>query len=391
MVLGRNPLQGTEDRPAQAAVRRRESAALFWTAMIRNHGPAHDYRVFVSDDSRESVDRERCRNMLRQVALTTEVDIVYAGHEEREAYCRRLAEDASLPSATVRLGQLGFTGAYRTAGATRNSVLLQTVGSTVLSADDDVVCSPANVPTTRCGDGIAFEGHEDPADFWCFTDRSDALMFTQPLDIDAVAEHEKLLGTKVMSLVGGALRRGRTRDLDGLCAHLIASLLSGTGTVDLTFSGLRGDCGLYSNLGIVASSNRETRGRAQSDSAGMLASRETVSQVLRTHVAHGDAAGIGACFGFDNRRLLPPFLPGFDNEDRVFFSLVARCCDESYIGHLPFTLYHDPTGPRAYRPDADGSAIFFKAASPFGTCHHPWRLLRNEWLVWASTYRVSAH
>lgn len=322
----------------------------------RRHLGREAVNFFVTDDSPSSTARERCRGDFRRFSLATGATVFYAGYEERETFARSLAEDKAIPPDVVRLTLFGFSGPKKGPGTNRNCILLQTLGSLVLSADDDVVCDPAIVPGTHPQGCAVFEGHQNPTEYWCFSDRLSALQFAQPVDLDVVTAHKEVLGRNMPSLLGEALRSGARLDLDNLCGHLISSLLSGTGTVRVTFNGLRGDCGLHSDIGITASQNRSTRERVQlfdASNSDILRSRQTVSQVLRKHVSHGDAAGIGACFGLDNRSILPPFLPAFRNQDGLFFNLIGRCYEESYVGHLPFTLVHQPPEDRYYEPDGE--------------------------------------
>jgi hypothetical protein len=56
-------------------------------------------------------------------------------------------------------------------------------------------------------------------------------------------------------------------------------------------------------------------------------------------------------FGFDNRRLLPPFFPVGRNSDGFFGVMVPRTIEGSRVAFLPTVLLHAPQEPRAFAGD----------------------------------------
>lgn len=55
-----------------------------------------------------------------------------------------------------------------------------------------------------------------------------------------------------------------------------------------------------------------------------------------------------ATFGYDNRTLLPPFMPVLRAEDDIFGFTVRACIEDGYFGHLPTAVFHSPVDTRAY-------------------------------------------
>src|SRR5205823_3119990 len=121
------------------------------------------------------------RECLRNLSRATDTSVSYAGSEQREAFAHWLAEDSAIPPEILRFALL-TSSAQRGPGASRNCILLQTLGSAILSSDDDIVCSPATVPGTQSSGGAVFEGHQNPAEFWCFADQLHALQFGKPVE-----------------------------------------------------------------------------------------------------------------------------------------------------------------------------------------------------------------
>src|SRR5262249_40511707 len=77
-------------------------------------------------------------------------------------------------------------------GANRNSLLLDTIGALVFSADDDTRCVTAQAPD--CHEAIAFSSAYDPTNFWFFADRRAAFDAVTGSDVDLLRCHERFLG-----------------------------------------------------------------------------------------------------------------------------------------------------------------------------------------------------
>jgi hypothetical protein len=57
-------------------------------------------------------------------------------------------------------------------------------------------------------------------------------------------------------------------------------------------------------------------------------------------------------FGYDNRRLLPPFLPVMQGQDGLFGITLRECFRQGCIGHLPRAIVHAPMRTRKFDQDS---------------------------------------
>lgn len=160
-----------------------------------------------------------------------------------------------------------------------------------------------------------------------FADRSAALQSMCWQDLSLLDCHERLLGRPLAEFIEG-----------------------GPGRIGLVTSGVVGDCGMASSLGVQASANEATRARLLSSERAYrqgIASREIVRQARRLAVSR-HAGLIMTCFSADHSEALPPFLPTGRNEDGVFGAMIMAMLPELHLGHLPVSLLHDPCEVRAY-------------------------------------------
>jgi hypothetical protein len=315
----------------------------------------HGWRpsFLIADDSPGEAAWRLCRSQLRGMAERAGVRLVYSGRAERRRLVRALNKSGELPPEVIRFALLGDGFGGETIGANRNGILLQLLGSKLLCADDDTVCRPA-VVANSLKPGVCLGNHESVNQFWFFENRKSALRHVCPKDLDVIAEHERLLGHGLPEVTGLACEG--PVDMKGTCGHLLQSLASGRGSVGVTLNGIAGDSGMHANTWLLLYGEHETRKRlAMSETYHMAAeSRNVVRQVMTPTIAHAGPL-MSTVIGLDNRQLLPPFFPVYRNEDGVFGECLARCFPDCYVGHLPWTLVHNPPERKAYAADAASS------------------------------------
>ncbi len=311
--------------------------------------------IFVSDDSRDEKHRAVCLEALASLDYPG-LNVWYAGLNEKAAFAKWLAEKGDIPPDLIRFALFGSGPRSRTTGANRNAILFHTLGSRVLSVDDDTICDPAVLPNTNTELTVA--GHWIPAEVWCFPTYSEATGFGTRVMLDVIGEHEKYLGKPIGNLLSVARQDRKLGSMDAMCTHMMSSLLSGLGQVRATFNGARGDSGYFSDLALIAHRSLATRRRIQdlgSQYREYVGSRQIARQAPSTTICHSDAASIGMYIGLDNASPLPPFLPDCRNQDGIFANIVGLLSDHHYVAHLPFTMAHKPTESRSYALDRDQS------------------------------------
>lgn len=97
----------------------------------------------------------------------------------------------------------------------------------------------------------------------------------------------------------------------------------------------------------------DSRGRlleSESTYRSAFSSREVLRAVNRACITDNPFF-FAAAFGYDNRELLPPFMPVLRAEDDIFGFTVRACIEDSYFGHLPTAVLHAPVEARAYFPE----------------------------------------
>ncbi len=306
----------------------------------RAHGRA--IRVFVSDDGGRA--SPSCLTVLQEIARSFGLEVSYATRAHRQQYARLLSVRGRIPPQVVSFALLGDGWPGESIGANRNAILLRTRGDSILSVDDDTVCRPRLAPAPSRSD-LDLRGDGDVSEVWFCPDRAAAQDAGRAADVDVFGEHAALLGR---SLSAAARARGAdTIRMDDACDHLLASLLSHRGTVVATMNGLAGDAAVHSFESFGLHDSLETRRRfvALRESGSPWRSREVIRQAPATTVSHGGHF-MSTYVGLDNRTLLPPFMPSFRSEDRVFSETLGHCGDGVFYGHLPWTLDHSPGNAR---------------------------------------------
>ncbi len=302
----------------------------------QQHGRTPD--LIVADDSASAETRAGTRTALQRLERNFSARIRYAGLPEKSRFADALAGESGLPLAIIRFALLGDERYAVSTGANRNCLLLDTLGALMLSVDDDTRCRMAATPGRE--DAVAFHRGYDPTEFWFFPDRTRALESVSPVEVDVLGCHEALLGHATADLGGPA---------------------DATGRVAVTLHGLLGDSGMSSprHYLTLTGASRDRLLASSEAYRSAFRSREVLRAVRRPTVSAGSFC-MTTFIGFDNRVLLPPFLPVQRNADGVFGLLVQKCTSEGRLAFLPWVLLHSPDGLRTFTPDemaTDGASV----------------------------------
>ena len=311
-----------------------------------------DRRVeyLVVDTAPEAETRDRTREMLRAVGTRHDVAVRYAGLEERQRFGNALAR-AGLPRPAIDFALFDPEGCDLVYGAARNTILLATVGQSVLCADDDTVCSLAEV-TESSTEGLALSSQNDPTSVWFFPDHEAAVARVRHLDRSVLAVHEELLGRDVASCLEFA-PAPELLGVDDTDGAFLRGVESGRAHVAVTSTGMLGDAGSAMPPAIRLL-DAESRQRLVASEAGyrtLARSRQLQRGVIR-HTISSNPYLMMTGTAIDNRAILPPFFPVLRGEDTIFGFMLGACVEGASIGHLPFSLLHTPTELRQVAPDA---------------------------------------
>ena len=315
----------------------------------RRFGRTNDFVVM--DDSDEAALRQETRQMLRALKSEYGVSLSYAGLEEKRRFAEALIENSDVPPDVISFAlfdqaQVGFS-----AGANRNALLLHTVGDLVFSADDDMLCrvtAPMNAEA-----GLALVSGDELFDYRFFPDRDSALRAVELSEQDILAIHEQLLGRSIRDAVtqSGGIDR---LNADHLRSQFVQRLHAGANRISVTLTGLAGDAGVSSPIQYLLLKPEMHQRVIQSESLyrSVCTSREVVRRVSVPAITDQPWGFQTGASGFDNRNLLPPFLPVSQGEDGLFGLLLHECFTHSFIGHLPQAIFHLPVPVRSFDTDS---------------------------------------
>jgi hypothetical protein len=311
-----------------------ERALRSFAENFREHG--RSAALLISDGSAQAAHRADFR------ALAAATGARYAGEEEKRRYAAALVQRSGCDPAAVEFALFDPLGTGFSCGANRNAIVLHGAGRMVCSVDDDVICRIAlpPPPTAR----LALFSTSDPFDRQLFPDRESGFAAAEFGAWDFLAGHEAMLGRGPGALCGDGA--GETDlDLANVGDELLRRLHAGPAQVRATFAGHLGDPGIPSATYYLYYSGENRARLPHDDSAyrAMLGSRSTLARAAVPAI--GDASvSPGMAMGLDARSLLPPFFPVLHAEDYVFGATLWQCSPHALLGHLPWSVVHDP-GP----------------------------------------------
>ncbi|HEX8209988.1 MAG TPA: glycosyltransferase family A protein [Longimicrobium sp.] len=269
--------------------------------------------------------------------------------ERRKSYARELAEHAGLPPEVCAFALVGDGECEARFGATRNTLLLDTLGELVVQVDDDTVCQLFRPPTVRQEARIS--SRPDVHEYWYYPDLAQAVSAGAEFDGDLLGLHERVLGKRPAEVLAGS---GATPVFDAVVtSRAVTNAEHPESRIIVSYGGLLGDCGgkgipQYKLLLRDESFERLVRDAEEFDS--VYFSRQLIRCAPALTLTEGGFC-ITANMGFDNRVLLPPYPPVHTGEDTFFGVLRTVMQPYSYDAFLPFCTLHDPT---SFRPNCQG-------------------------------------
>jgi hypothetical protein len=308
-------------------------------------------RVVVADDSESPEAMDKARAALRRLKSLHGVEAVYAGKEQKEEYLRALVKEG-VPREEAEFALSDPEGCGHRTGANRNLLLLETLGEAVVSVDDDTVCRPARVHERKeCALACSSEG--GLIEGWFFPDRGRALKAVPEEEGDFLGQHGEVLGRGLGPCLRAAGDRGKV-DLDGMDARFLKLIREGRGRVGVTQNGLVGDCATGSSLWVIGQSGETQKRLVTSEEVyrTAVASRETIRSA-RCLTLSNRAFLMTYAVGYDNRSLLPPFMPVLRAQDGIFALTGQMCFPDILTAYLPWTVLHDPSGRPPFGKDED--------------------------------------
>ena len=295
--------------------------------------------LIVAEDSSQTNNSEQYSSLVRELEPRSQSEIILLNRSVKDNFVQnfeRFTQNETLVGA-LRIALGGTQEWGRQAGANRNTILLATLGSGVVSMDDDTISRFCRT-NSRDDELRVWAGH-DPTDFRYFADRADveaAAEFDEAIDV--IELHRSMLGRSSGDMFGDetCLRAPNFSD------QLATVLANEHARVLVTTTGLAGDCGMGSAR-YQLFSRQPSFGRLVANESGYrqrLQTRDVIRGVEASTLSVGTYL-MAPCIGLDNRESLPPFVPTFRNSDGLFARTLRGIDGRALIGHLPWAVLHD--------------------------------------------------
>ncbi len=297
-----------------------------------------DAAIFVLADSEDPNNKQ----VVEQACASSRVRVQHLGSDHRTALIENLVKHTAVPREVIEFG-LVLPKVLKTEMPARNAFLLATVGDYIFHADDDTRCAYASASSDPGATVISCSS--DPCEGWFYPDY-ESILRERPLDkdFDILGAHEDLLGKSVASAVRRAPRIGWKH----LTPESLLSIYNGPGHIGVTSTGCAGDSGLYASGSYLFASTDETFARmCQSPQTYDIAIHSgKVVRVPVTKVVSRADYFQGMSYALDNTQLQPPYFPMGRNADGVTAFLYLLSDSQSWIGHLPWAIYHQSDAGR---------------------------------------------
>jgi hypothetical protein len=314
----------------------------------------------VMDDSQSIHARTQTRELLQDLSRQYGVEIHYAGLEEKTKFAGALLAEG-LPEEVVKFALFDIEGCGHATGANRNALLLHTVGDMVFTVDDDTVCNLGSIRNTaNC---LSLNSRFELLEFDFFPDRQTALQSIVPVDEDLLAGHELLLGRSAANCMS-RFKKSAGLTFGSMSDRLLQVLQCSNSRILVTMPGIIGDSGMHSSQGYFLIGANSHKRLTQSRQVYRSACRSR--EILRSATCW-TITDIPWCMatamGYDNRAILPPFMPVKRNQDGLFGTVLRACFEGSLFGHVPRVIHHLPNEARFYQ-----LGEIWKCASRYRLC-----------------------
>ncbi|MET0621839.1 MAG: hypothetical protein ABW250_02555 [Pyrinomonadaceae bacterium] len=307
--------------------------------------------LVVVDGSADADAGEQTRRSLQSLKARYGVDISYAGHDEKVSFAAALAAEGGLPPDVVEFALFDVEACGNATGANRNALFLHAVGELLLSVDDDTVCRLAAGPQPDASEGCLVSPADKFMEHWFFPDHEAALRAARFVDEDVLALHEQVLGKTLSACVQEFGERAGV-EFGRVTPRLVGDLRSG-GRVLVSLTGIVGDAGsdIPPAYHVLSAESRQRLTLTEPAYLSARKSRELLRVVSRPCITSNPSC-MTTALGYDQRRVLPPFMPVMRGQDDVFGMSLRSCFEQGYFGHLPRAILHKPEERRAYAPES---------------------------------------
>ena len=350
--LKRRPekLDGPKDNTAPVVAiitwERPEALERLLTSIVANCDTTKLHQLFVIDDSRKAKNISQNQALVAKLAPEINAPLRYFGQDEQKSLLADLTKQ--LPEHENAIHFLADQSRWRdhwTSGLARNLALLLSCGRRLVMMDDDTICDVYSARQPK--PNITFSDNPREAAF--FNSEQGWASQHHELNPDPVDRHMQCLGlsfSEALDVLGQShLKAVGFSD----ASALLTSELEGNSPVLMTECGSLGCPGTASNTWLPD--------MAPAALKQMLASEQTTNDALnkrfvwlgRNQPHFSPRSNMSAMTGFDNRQLLPPYLPITRGEDRLFGNMLDYIFPSAVTLDYPWAVPHLPIPQREWR------------------------------------------
>lgn len=348
------------DNPVAAIItwERPEALERLLDSVAANCDTGSIHRLYVIDDSRKPESISRNKEIVERASARIDTDVQYFGQQEQQQLMDSLVK--ALPEHEQAVRFLIDQSRWRehwTAGLSRNLALLLSCGRRLVMLDDDTVCDVFDPP--QANHNITFSDDPREADF--FADEQEWAYLHQPINPDPIKRHMQCLGlplSEALNILGE--NHLKAAGFSNATA-LQVSELEPDSPVLVTECGSLGCPGSSSNTWLPDMAPRSLKAMLSSErkTTNALTTRKVWSG--RNHPHFAPRPNMSQITGFDNREMLPPYLPIMRAQDRLFGNMLDYLYPASVTLDYPWAVPHLPLPERNW----DDSHLSFQPVDSF--------------------------
>jgi hypothetical protein len=304
-----------------------------------------DVLVLVIDDSTSDSMQAANAAVVAGQGKSSILRIRYMNRHSRDSFAEELSRSAGVDRDLVDFGIQKSNAFPNSAGAARNTILLQSVGRCLLSLEDDILCRIALTPGAT--DSVQFADQTVGRWFLASAEEGNEVQFV-PGNLLELHEKALRIDASNFTLDHAAATISNSTPID-----LWRRLGVGRTRVIASQMGLIGDCGIEDPMIFYLQEPEGWLNLTRNEATYRFGIRSRLglsgsNKFIITPRIHSQAG----CLGLDNRTGLPPFFPVMRGEDVVLGLLLRLCEPDGLFGLIPRAILHHPETAREFHPDA---------------------------------------
>ncbi len=315
-------------------------------SIIANCNTNKIHCLYVIDDSRKSENIEQNQALVMRFADRMNAPLKYFGQQQQQSFLDKLAQ--RLPQHEDPIRFLADQSRWRdhwTSGLARNWALLLSCDHRLVMMDDDTLCDVYD--PERLKPEITFSEDEREAGF--FADEHGWAERHKDLNPDPVDRHMQCLGltfSDALNVLGQ--HYFKAVGFNNASARLISELKKDS-PILMTECGSLGCPGISRNTWLPDMAPTALKRMLASEKQTTLALSSRSVWIGRNHPHFAPRSNMSAMTGFDNRQLLPPYLPIIRGEDRLFGNMLDHIFPTAVTLDYPWAVPHLPIPTRKWR------------------------------------------